>query len=434
MKVGNLKKDMIINEWLGTLNPKPNTERNYLLAMQAFTEWTGKTPKKLLQDAEAEIKAGKLMRERNVKKYLIGFRRCLQDKNLAPTTVKGYMTGVKSFYTLFDIELPTLPRLDKKARPLEKNNRIPTKEELQEVLKICDPLEKAVLLVGAASGLSANEIINLKIKDFKQGYDEETEVTTLTLRREKTGVDFITFLTPEASRAVLAYLKYRGRTEKTGEKRRLNQLEKQRVFNDNDYLFIRRHVYKDFIKSRSEEERRYDTDSFMKLYRFVSEKAQKNTPLGDWNLIRSHNVRKYFNSTLLNAGCDSFHVEFLMGHTLDATRAAYFRASPEKLKEIYKKYVPYLMVQKELDVSESPDYLAIKRENDILRAETARHVIARREFQELRSMITNLHSCPIPDLDQNATPEERAVYEEMLAKEKEGEIYKNMLKTFLGIE
>lgn len=384
MKVHDLKKDLIIIEWLDTLNPKPNTERNYLQSMQMFTDWTEKEPEALLTEAEEEIRAGKLMRQRQIKRYLIGFRKYLQDSGKAPITVKNYMTGVKSFYRLFDIEIPTLPRMGDKARPLEKNNDIPSKEDLQETLKVCDPMERAIVLSGVSSGLSANEIIQLKVGDFTRGYDPETEITTLDLRRGKVGFDFITFLSPEASRAVWEYLNYRGRTVKTGETRRLGQLEKQKVFSDDDYLFIGRHIPDTWLKTRDEEERKLEQHSFMKVYRAISEKAQKNRAKGDWNLIRSHNIRKYFNSAMLNAGADSFFVDYCMGHTLDDTRAAYFRASPEKLREIYAKYVPYLTIQKALDISESPEYQQIKKENTILQTETARHVIDRSELQDLR--------------------------------------------------
>ena len=98
-----------------------------------------------------------------------------------------------------------MQRNGKRARPLEKNKEIPTKEDLQTVLKVCDPLEKAVLLGGASSGLSSNEIRNLKIREFKKGYDPETEITTLDLRRGKVGFDFVTFFSPEASRAIWDY-------------------------------------------------------------------------------------------------------------------------------------------------------------------------------------------------------------------------------------
>jgi hypothetical protein len=127
-------------------------------------------------------------------------------------------------------------------------------------------------------------------------------------------------------------------------------MEKQRIFSDNNYLFIGRKIPNEFLKTfhelncledgqnkkeldeKNDERRKLERDAFMKIYRVLSEKAHKNAPKSDWNLVRSHNVRKWFNSTLLNAGADSFHVEFFMGHTLDDTRAAYFRANPDKLR------------------------------------------------------------------------------------------------------
>ena len=387
-----LKNDLIIIEWLDTLNPKPNTERNYLLAMQAFTGWIGKTPEELLTEAEQEIRAGKLMRERNIKKYLIGFRKYMQDAGYAPISVKNYMTGVKSFYRLFDIEIPTLPRMGNKARPLERHSKIPNKEDIQHVLTVCDPLEKAIVLCGVSSGLSANEIINLKVGTFKKGYDPETEITTLQLRREKVGYDFTTFLSPEASRAIWAYLEYRERKAKTTITEIRKRFDKQRVYSDDDYLFIGRQIPFEYLDTKDENMRKFEQQSFLKLYRAIAVKAGKCAPLGNWNLIRSHNMRKYFNSALLNAGCDSFHVEYFMGHTLDDTRSAYFRAAPEKLRDIYSKYVPYLTIQKELDVAASHEYKEIVRENEILRAETARHVVERSELATMKNELEEMRA------------------------------------------
>lgn len=383
--MNELREDPAIIEWLTIINARPNTERNYLLGFQWFTEWTGKVPEALLLEAEQEIKDGLLMRQRSIKKYLIGFRKYLQDKGNAPQTIKGYITGVKSFYTAFDIEIPKSHTAGNKAQTLKKHKDIPTKEDLQEVLKVCDPMEKAVLLVGVSSGLSAHEIINLRVKDFKRGYDPKTEITTLDLRRGKVDFDFITFLSSECSKAIQDYLTYRSRTSKINETRRLNQLEKQRVFSDNDHLFIKRHIDPSYLKNQDDDIRKLDQDSFMKVYRFISEKAQKNTLAGDWNLIRSHNMRKYFNSALLNAGADSFHVEFFMGHTLDDTKAAYFRADTEKLKEIYKKYIPFITIEKALDPEQHPDFIRLRYESETYARAAVNAAVERNELIELRA-------------------------------------------------
>jgi len=388
MKINELREDTLIIDWLGNINASKNTENSYLLAMQSFTNWVDKKPEELVTEAEEEeSKASLKKRLRSIRKYFIGFRKYLQDKGLAPLTVKTYISGVKSFYRTFDIEIPMLPRSGNKAVSLEENKDIPTKEDLQHVLSVCDPLERAILLVGASSGLSANEIINLKVKDFKTGSDKKTEITTLKLRREKTKVDFVTFLSPEASRAVQKYLDYRERTIKTGETRRLHRLDKQKVLSDDDYLFISRHIYDASPENKKENERKLKHDSFMKMYKGISEKARMNTVKGNWNIIRSHNIRKYFNSALLNANADSFFVEFCMGHTLDSTKAAYFRANPEQLRETYSKYIPFLTIQKALDVSESPDFQRIKNENQALVAETVKHMVERQEMRDMHEQL-----------------------------------------------
>jgi integrase len=351
--------------------------------MQIYTDWIGKTPEELLTEAENESKL--LMRQRHIKIYLINFRKHLQDTR-APTTVKGYLTGVKSFYKLYDIDLPPLPRSDKKARTMEKNNRVPTKEELQEVLKICDPLEKALILTGAASGLSANELIRLKLSNLS--IDAEF-ITTLELTREKTGVKFCTFLTPESTKAVLDYLEFRNREGKT---KRCVQHVKQKVTSENDFIFIKRHIPLTYSKSQDDRERGLDLEALVKIYRGVSTKARKNTPVGTWNFIRSHTIRKYFNSALYNAGCQSWAVEFFMGHEQDATRSAYYRPNPEQLKEIYKSYIPFLTLQKELDFSTSREFLRMQEENKILLVEAEKQRVERVELTKLQQTVQDLQA------------------------------------------
>jgi hypothetical protein len=36
---------------------------------------------------------------------------------------------------------------------------------------VADPLERVIVLVGLTSGLGSNEIINLKVENFKAEYD-----------------------------------------------------------------------------------------------------------------------------------------------------------------------------------------------------------------------------------------------------------------------
>jgi hypothetical protein len=50
------------------------------------------------------------------------------------------------------------------------------------------------------------------------------------------------------------------------------------------------------------------------------------------------------------------------------------------------------MIQKEADVSESPEYIRIKHENQVLQAETARYIVERRELQDLRAEMEKMRA------------------------------------------
>jgi integrase len=382
-----LKEDKTVKAWFTLANLKETTKTAYLLGLQDYIDFTGKSPSIILQEAEED--ADKPLRKRSLKLQLSSFRQWLQDSGKASHTVKGRVTAMKSFFQSFDIEVPKL-RGEGKAHTLPENNAIPTKEDIQAVLKVCDPLEKALILVGATSGLAAAEICNLKVSDFIKGKDTKTGITTLKLRREKVGFDFVTFLTPEATQAVQDYLDYRERTYDTNAVKALNQREKRRVHSDRDSLFIVRSVPALYLKNHDDNLRKFDTATLTKLYRRLSEQAGKSTPLGNWNLIRSHNLRKFYNSAMLNAGADSFFVEFTMGHTLDDTRSAYFHAAPMKLREIYQKYVPYLTIYKEDDITESPDFMRMTEEITRLKAENEKLRLDRHENEAIKKLKEDL--------------------------------------------
>jgi integrase len=180
-----LRTDPKVEKWFAFSDLKPSSEARYLSALKHFVEFTGKTLTELIQDAKAERTLEP--DERKLFLYITGFRKKLRD-TLAPLTVQMHLAAVKAFYESNYVELPKMKtnRRGNKALPLKENTKIPCKEDLQNVLKICDPLEKCLILTGVSSGLSATELCNLKLKDFRDGYNKVTGVTTLHIRRQKT--------------------------------------------------------------------------------------------------------------------------------------------------------------------------------------------------------------------------------------------------------
>lgn len=350
--------------------------------MKIYCEWLNKTPTELIDEADFETENIRLKKRRKINNYLIDFKALLRTKDIAPKTISAYYGAVLSFYRRNQVELPDLPR-EGRVEPLKENRYFLKKEELLETLNVCDVLERAIVLTGVSSGLSAEEVIELKIKEFKEGYDPKTEITTLKLRRKKTDVDFITFLTPEASRAIWNYLEFRNKKLKNKNKRREIQLSKQYVTSDDGYLFIMQRIPPEYLETKNEELRKFNIHAILNLYRKISLKAKKNTPEGCWNIIRSHNMRKFFNSTLKNAGADHDFVEYCMGHRLSGTKSAYYEGDPVKLREIYQKYIPYLTIQKDLDISETPDFKRLSEELENVKADNEKFKVERVEFQKI---------------------------------------------------
>ncbi len=238
--------------------------------------------------------------------------------------------------------------------------------------------------------MGAADIVKLTVEQYLDGYDPETEITTFFLRREKSGTDFVTFISPEATRAVHEYLQYRNRDAKTPDEYRERQLSKQKVYGNKGYLFIKRSISDEYLENHDEELRKLDTVGLLKAYRTLSERAQKSTEKGVWNLIRSHNMRKFFNTTLKNAGFDSERVEFFMGHTLDGTKGAYYRAEADKLRALYAAFVPYLTIQNELDVASSPEYQKLAAENTDLKAAKETYIVERGELETLAKELDDI--------------------------------------------
>ena len=389
MELDSLRNDPLIIQWFNNINATHHTQLNYLQAIKQFAEYTNHAPEDLITEAEQEIQNGLLTRQRKLKGYMISFRKSLQDKGLADMTVQGRIAAVKSFYESFDITVPKLKGERRKAIPKECNIQLPTKTDLQECLKVCDLLERSVMLTGLSSGMASNEIRDVKLKQFLGGYDKVTGITTLHITRQKTQTRYITFLSPECSAAIWDYLKWRDRDTKAEGAKRQNQLAKQRT-TETSYLFIKREVPDAYLKTSDEELRKMSENTVIKMYRSISEKASKNTEFGAYNAIRSHAMRKVFGSILTNNGCSEQVKEFLLGHTLDNTTSAYWFADTEKLKEQYQKYIPYLTIEKSLDVSTNPEYLQALERAEKAEAEAVRVSVERDEIQKLKDQLNSM--------------------------------------------
>lgn len=356
-----IENDMLVKDWLDGLDAAATTRRSYVKSMTKFCRFVGMLPTALIEQAEGEIESGTLMRKQKLKQHLIGFRTAVKEAGSAPKTIYNNLSVVKSFYKFNDIPLPQMNNR-KQFRPkgLRKNDLRLEKEQIREILKHADVRNRAIIFVMVSSGLSQIDLLDLRVKNFTDGYDELTGIVTLNVRRTKTGYDFITFLSPEASHAVQDWIDLRNRHPDTPDGTK--DYEKNMIRSGDDYLFTSKNIKDSYLQTLDDKERKLHAYGLMDSFRQIAQKAGMETEKGTWSLVRAHNFRKFFNTTLLNNGADIFTTDYLMGHTIDEMHAAYFKADPAKFREKYMKFIPFLSIEDtEVKTVESIEYQELKQ-------------------------------------------------------------------------
>lgn len=263
------------------------------------------TYKDLLKEAKKEQLEVPDIDDRTVGKYISYFPRYLANIGLAESTVELYYNNVVRFYKRKNVQLPYNGL--EKCNVKKCNHFIPEKSDIQGAIKHASIVLQALILSQISSGMGSSEVLSLTRDDFWSGYDKVTGVTTLNPTRKKTNEHYYTFLNPEATAAVKQMLK-----ERTDEDPKL-------------------------FKFRSEA-------AITSLYGRLDEMCGYVQIKGQYGKIRSHNMRKYFNQVMRDAGMPVDLVDYLSGRKETSTRERYHDMRPAQLKEIYMEYMEALYV------------------------------------------------------------------------------------------
>ena len=302
-------------------NIKKSTINGYISALKGYEKFHDKSIQELFDEALIEENKRIPLKDRKIKKRLMDYRSHLLNSNLSPNTSKTYFAKVKTFYLHFEFELPHLPQA-KYDKIYETNYLdLPTREHIHEALLISPIDLKAVILFMSSSGTAKAETLSLTVEHFIQGtqeyhhggsiefiletLDKKTNVVpTFYLKRIKTDKYYYTFCSPEASSAIVKYLKTRENLK----------LE--------DPLF--------------------DFTSSLLLTRFqeINDKMDWGFK-GKYRFFRSHTLRKFHAS---NIGLSAEYIDSLQGRSKNEVHETYIKTNPKKLKEIYKSAMKNVMI------------------------------------------------------------------------------------------
>ena len=319
----NEKDEELLQQLCLERNIMHSTMVRYRTIINYYTESQGLPLYELIQEAENEEDQGIRLKNRTIKKRLIHHRNYLiNTRNYSLITVQKTMTGLRTIYNHFEIELPRPPTLNnknvKKTETIYYND-LPTKELIHKAVDLSNPLMKAIILFIVSSGCARAETTNITLQDFitsTQEYHHSNNIYDVInelkkkqdiipifhIKRQKTNNYYYTFCSPEATKAILDYLETR--TDKLTEDKQLFKINK-------NYLNVKFKELNDQLGGHSK---------------------------GCYSLLRTHMLRKFHASNLARGenGLSLDEIDSLQGRIKDNVRQSYYFDDPHELK---KKYI-----------------------------------------------------------------------------------------------
>jgi len=322
----------VVDSWIDNVayshSKSENTGYRYKYYLEAFCDFIGMTPLQILEEYEA-AKDERALR-RKYARYLQNFISRMNRKGYAVNTIRTYAMGIKSFFKYSDLPLSYVPIARNK---ITFHNRDITKEEIQQVMEVSKPREKAFFAMMAQGGLRPDTLCRLRLKHVEPDFSEGIIPCKVEVPEEIAKGEFgayFTFMGEESVKYLKAYLATRSNIE------------------SEDYLFTSYGVDKKANpKSMSK--------TFVKAIENLKNKGLMNFEQkeeGKPRTVRLYNLRKFFRKYAGQAGVE--YVNFWMGHKtnykaphIPASDVHYFsRQDVDFQRVLYKeKAMPFLRLE-----------------------------------------------------------------------------------------
>lgn len=352
----NNEDEQMLQELAMTRNIKHSTMVRYRTIINYYVESQGMTLHDLILEAEKEEDQGIRLKNRTIKKRLINHRNYLiNERNYSNITIQKTMTGLRTIYNHFEIELPRIPKLNersvKNTEPIYYDD-LPSKDLIRKAINLSKPLMKAIILFIVSSGCSRSETCSLTIQDFIEATneyhnstdiydvleelkDQDNIIPIFHVRREKTNKYYYTFCSPEAMTAIISYLN--SRTDTLTNDRKLFKINK-------NYL----------------------------NQKFQALNEQLGNPMkGEYGLLRTHMLRKFHASNLARGenGLSLDEIDSLQGRGKDTVRKSYYFDDPKELRKKYIRNIDKVLINNESVKIDSPEVAALRKEAEKLKEE-----------------------------------------------------------------
>ena len=349
--------DEIIKQLSLEKNLASATEDLYRRSIFYFENHTCTTLPEFLDTVKAEEKNPEIIwADSTLRNNLVSFRNYLYN-NFKESSAVTYFSKIPAICRHFGITVKKLPTFStkqtNKSVPIYPED-LPDREMLGRCIEVKNPMLKAATLLMSSTGLSRVDTLKLKVSDYLESTKEyhnylddpyqaiqeleENEIDVIPVfksSRRKTGINYVTFASPESVHAINNYLLTRTNLQKD-----------DKLFDMSPW-----HFNKQFR----------DANNFLNLG--LVNGVSRFTP---------QMLRRYHASQLNEAGMSSDKIDILQGRTPKGLiHQSYIRIKTNVLKEEYIKCLPYIVVTEiekvrtELEVVKEENVVLKEKEKEI---------------------------------------------------------------------
>jgi integrase len=358
------------------------TRKIYNFYFSKFLEFIGGEEKLLLRDENEKLIESQII------DYIVSKRK----QNYSHSYISSFTSAIFHFYTMNDINL----NRKKICRFMGANQKKfkdmgYTGEQISKLLEHCDDRFKAIFLIFSSTGIRLGALPSLKLKHLKLISHSHFKIYQFTIY-EGSKEEYITFCTPECTKAIDSYLSYR---ERSGEKLQPNSPLIREQFDRYDIIKVKhaKHIAKASLSKLSAEKLR---QAGIREILHSTELNERSKHRKDVPLV--HGFRKFFNTALMNADVHPTFKKLLMGHTTELDEVYYDKNSEKsqaKLLEEYSKGIDYLTINEENRLREKVEVLKAKRDEiEMLKGQVQqkddRLSVIEKQMQSLVSTLSKL--------------------------------------------
>ena len=339
-------KDPFFKNFKNRRRISKSTERVYFGRLRSYCEFLGKSPTELIKESQKESR-------QKIDEYLYDYIDNLKKNGKSYNTIINRVDTVKAFYNEYDIDIGRIDHLI-----LERHNltakKIICQDQIREALELSSLRDKAIILLHMSSGMEATELRHLTYGDFinsiKEYIDIKSEdkfnvnkiadklfkmaetVGIWKIKKNRTKRPYVTFNSPESTKAILSYLIDRKRKNKP-----IKSLK--------DPLFV------------NSENQALNVSAHSTIFKRVNDRANFGYLTKKRRFFSSTMLRKYLKTKLYESGADKTSVNAILGQKLDTNINYHSDSQIKLLKNTYDSVLRNLSLERaNVDTVTSKDY------------------------------------------------------------------------------